>query len=136
MPAEPAQRASADALLALTENEHRGRLKIFLGAAPGVGKTYAMLSAARAAKAEGRDVVLGLVETDGRRQTQALLDAFEVIPRKPVRYVNRILSEFDIDTALERRPGLLLLDELAHSKMPGSRHPKRWQHVEELLAAG
>jgi len=136
MPAEPTQRASADALLALTENEHRGRLKIFLGAAPGVGKTYAMLSAARAARTEGRDVVIGLVETHGRRETEALVEGFEVIPRKPVVYVNRILAEFDIDKALARHPGLLLIDELAHTNIPGSRHLKRWQDVEELLAAG
>jgi two-component system sensor histidine kinase KdpD len=132
---EQAQRASADALLALTA-KHRGRLKIFLGAAPGVGKTYAMLSAARAAKTEGRDVVIGLVETHGRRETEALVEGFEVIARKPVIYVNRILSEFDIDKALARRPGLLLIDELAHSNIPHSRHPKRWQDVEELLGAG
>jgi two-component system sensor histidine kinase KdpD len=136
MPAEPIQRASADALLALTEKEHRGRLKIFLGAAPGVGKTYAMLGAARTAKAEGREVIIGLVETHGRRETEALVEGLEVIPRKPVVYVNRILSEFDIDKALQRHPNLLLIDELAHTNIPGSRHPKRWQDVEELLAAG
>jgi two-component system sensor histidine kinase KdpD len=136
MPAETTQRASADALLALTQKEHRGRLKIFLGAAPGVGKTYAMLSAGRAAKADGRDVAIGLVETHGRRETEALVEGFEIIPRKPVVYVNRILSEFDIDKALARKPSLILIDELAHSNIPGSRHPKRWQDVEELLAAG
>lgn len=136
MPPEPSQRASADALLALTDTERRGRLKIFLGAAPGVGKTYAMLSTARAAAGEGREVVLGLVETHGRRETEALVEGLEVIPRKPVVYVNRILSEFDIDKALARRPSLILIDELAHANIPGSRHLKRWQDVEELLAAG
>ena len=136
MPAATTQRASPDALLAIAKKGGRGRLKIFLGAAPGVGKTYAMLSAAHAAKAEGRDVVVGLVETHGRRETEALLAGFELIPRKPVIYVNKILSEFDIDKALARRPELLLLDELAHTNIPGSRHPKRWQDVEELLAAG
>lgn len=136
MPVEPTQRASPEALLALSTKERRARLKIFLGAAPGVGKTYAMLTAARAAKAEGRDVVVGLVEAHGRRETEALLEGFEVIPRKPTVYVNKILSEFDIDKALARRPGLLILDELAHTNIPGSRHPKRWQDVEELLAAG
>ncbi|MFA5899743.1 MAG: sensor histidine kinase KdpD [Hyphomicrobium sp.] len=136
MPPEPSQRASPDALLALTEKERHGRLKIFLGAAPGVGKTYAMLSAARAAAGEGREVVLGLVETHGRRETEALVEGFEVIPRKPVVYVNRILSEFDLDKALARRPSLILIDELAHANIPGSRHLKRWQDVEELLAAG
>jgi two-component system, OmpR family, sensor histidine kinase KdpD len=134
MPPET-QRASADALLALTKKE-RGRLKIFLGAAPGVGKTYAMLTAARAEKEQGREAVVGLVESHGRRETEALLDGFEVIARKPTVYVNKILSEFDIDKALARKPRLLLLDELAHSNIPGSRHPKRWQDVEELLAAG
>jgi len=134
MPPET-QRASADALLALTKKE-RGRLKIFLGAAPGVGKTYAMLSGARAEKAQGRDVVIGLIETHGRRETEALTEGFELIARKPTIYVNKILSEFDLDKALVRKPRLLLLDELAHSNIPGSRHPKRWQDIEELLAAG
>jgi two-component system sensor histidine kinase KdpD len=136
MPASTHQRASPDAILAVTKAGRRGRLKIFLGAAPGVGKTYAMLGGAQAAKAEGRDVVVGLAETHGRRETEALLGGLEVIPRKPAIYVNKILSEFDIDKALARRPGLLLLDELAHTNIPGSRHPKRWQDVEELLAAG
>jgi len=134
--ATPKQRASPDALLALTKATGGGRLKIFLGAAPGVGKTFAMLSGGRAAKAEGRDVVVGLVETHGRRETEALLEGFEVIARRPAIYVNKILSEFDIDKALARRPSLLLLDELAHTNIPGSRHPKRWQDVHELLAAG
>lgn len=137
MPAStPKQRASPDAILAVTKASGRGRLKIFLGAAPGVGKTFAMLSAAHGAKVEGRDVVVGLVETHGRRETDALSEGLEGIPRKPAIYVNKILSEFDIDKALARRPGLLLLDELAHTNIPGSRHPKRWQDVEELLAAG
>ncbi len=136
MPAATTQRASPDAILAVAKKGGRGRLKIFLGAAPGVGKTYAMLGAAHVAKAEGRDVAVGLVETHGRRETEALLAGLEVIPRKPVIYINKILSEFDIDKALARRPKLLLLDELAHTNIPGSRHPKRWQDVEELLAAG
>ena len=95
-----------------------------------------MLTAARAEKAEGRDVVVGLVETHGRRETEALVEGLEVIPRKPTIYVNKILSEFDLDKALARKPRLLLVDELAHTNIPGSRHPKRWQDVEELLAAG
>lgn len=136
MAATTHQRASPDAILAVTKAEGRGCLKIFLGAAPGVGKTYAMLSAAHAVKADGRDVVVGLAETHGRRETEMLLKGLEVIPRKPVIYVNKILSDFDIDKALSRRPSLLLLDELAHTNIPGSRHPKRWQDVEELLAAG
>jgi two-component system sensor histidine kinase KdpD len=136
MPAATTQRASPDAILAIAKKGGRGRLKVFLGAAPGVGKTFAMLSGAHVAKAEGRDVAVGLVETHGRRETEALLAGLELIPRKPVIYVNKILSEFDIDKALARKPNLLLLDELAHTNIPGSRHPKRWQDVEELLAAG
>ncbi|HEX6001504.1 MAG TPA: sensor histidine kinase KdpD [Hyphomicrobiaceae bacterium] len=136
MPPEPPRRASPEALLARARRDQRGCLKIFLGAAPGVGKTYAMLVAARAAMAEGRDVVAGVVETHGRAETEALLDGIKVLPRKPIVYVNRILSEFDIDAALARRPQLLLVDEYAHTNIPGSRHPKRWQDVEELLAAG
>ena len=136
MPANEAQRASPEALLALAKREGRGHLKIFLGAAPGVGKTYAMLAAARAEKAGGRDVVVGLVETHGRQETQALLDGLEVLPRKPIVYRNRVLHEFDLDAALARRPSLLLVDEFAHTNVPGSRHPKRWQDVDELLAAG
>jgi two-component system sensor histidine kinase KdpD len=136
MPAEQQQRASPDALLALAKKEGRGHLKIFLGAAPGVGKTYAMLTAARAEKASGRDAVVGLVETHGRQETEALLDGLDVLPRKPMVYRNRVLHEFDIDAALARKPGLLLVDEYAHTNIPGSRHPKRWQDIEELLAAG
>jgi len=113
MPAELAQKASPDALLALGKKAGRGRLKIFLGAAPGVGKTYAMLTAARAEKDHGREVVLGLVETHGRRETEALVEGLEAIPRKPTIYVNKILSEFDLDKALARKPRLLLVDELA-----------------------
>ena len=136
MPVEQAQRASPEALLALAKKEGRGRLKIFLGAAPGVGKTYAMLTSARTEKAGGRDVVAGLVETHGRKETQALLEGLEVLPRKPIVYRNRVLHEFDIDAALARRPGLLLVDEYAHTNIPGSRHPKRWHDIEELVAAG
>jgi two-component system sensor histidine kinase KdpD len=130
------QRASPDALLALADREGRGRLKIFLGASPGVGKTYAMLSNARAAKAEGRDVVVGLVETHGRADTEAMLAGFDMLPRRATAYRNRIGDEFDVDAALARKPALLLVDEYAHTNVPGSRHPKRWQDVEELLAAG
>jgi two-component system sensor histidine kinase KdpD len=132
-------RPSPEALLAEARREETrrtGRLKIFVGAAPGVGKTYEMLQAARAKLKEGVDVVVGVVETHGRRETEALLEGLEVLPRKPTVYVNRILSEFDIDAALKRRPGLILVDELAHTNIPGSRHPKRYQDVEELLDAG
>jgi two-component system sensor histidine kinase KdpD len=133
------QRPSPEALLAEARREERGRtgrLKIFVGAAPGVGKTYEMLETARAKLKEGVDVVVGVVETHGRKETEALLEGFEVLPRKPTVYVNRILDEFDIDAALKRRPALILVDELAHTNVPGSRHPKRYQDVEELLDAG
>jgi two-component system, OmpR family, sensor histidine kinase KdpD len=103
---------------------------------PGVGKTYEMLRAARRRKAEGGDVVVGVVETHGRRETESLLRGMEVMPRSPIDYKGRALMEFDIDAALARRPGLLLVDEYAHSNAPGSRHPKRWQDVEEILSAG
>ena len=103
---------------------------------PGVGKTYEMLRAARRRKAEGGDVVVGVVETHGRRETESLLRGMEVMPRRPIDYKGRALMEFDIDAALERKPGLLLVDEYAHSNVPGSRHPKRWQDVEEILSAG
>ncbi len=114
----------------------RGRLKVFLGMSPGVGKTYEMLRAARRRKAEGADVVIGVVETHGRRETESLLRAMEVMPRAPLEHRGRMLLEFDIDGALARRPDLLLVDEYAHSNAPGSRHPKRWQDVEEILDAG
>jgi two-component system sensor histidine kinase KdpD len=129
-------RASPDALLALAKKEGRGHLKIFLGAAPGVGKTYAMLTAARSEKAGGRDVVAGLVETHGRRETEQLIDGFELLARRSIVYRNQMMREFDLDAALARRPGLLLVDEYAHTNVPGSRHPKRWQDIDELLNAG
>ena len=133
------QRPSPEALLAEARREEKGRagrLKIFVGAAPGVGKTYEMLQAARAKLKEGVDVIVGVVETHGRKETEALLDGLEILPRKAMTYSNRVLEEFDLDAALERRPGLILVDELAHTNVPGSRHPKRYQDVEELLDAG
>jgi two-component system sensor histidine kinase KdpD len=133
--AEP-RRPDPDALLAATARPGRGRLKVFLGMSPGVGKTYEMLRAARRRKAEGGEVVVGVVETHGRKDTQSLLRGLEVMPRQPIAYRERTLLEFDLDAALARKPGLLLVDEYAHSNAPGSRHPKRWQDVEELLAAG
>ena len=136
MPGDEAQRASPDALLALAKKEGRGHLKIFLGAAPGVGKTFAMLTAAQAEKTGGRDVVAGLIETHGRRETERLIEGFEVLPRKPIVYRNQVMKEFDLDAALARRPSLLLVDEYAHTNVPGSRHPKRWQDIDEILAAG
>ena len=116
--------------------EGRGRLKVFLGMAPGVGKTYEMLNAAGRKARDGLDVVVGLVETHGRTDTEAMLKGLEVLPRRPMEHRGGTLLEFDIDAALARRPALLLVDEYAHSNAPGSRHPKRWQDVEELLAAG
>jgi two-component system sensor histidine kinase KdpD len=136
MAGDLAQRASPDALLALAKKEGRGHLKIFLGAAPGVGKTYAMLTSARTEKSGGRDVVAGLIETHGRRETEQLIEGFEALPRKPIVYRNQVMKEFDLDAALARRPSLLLVDEYAHTNVPGSRHPKRWQDIDELLAAG
>jgi two-component system sensor histidine kinase KdpD len=111
-------------------------MKVFLGAAPGVGKTYAMLLGARRLKDEGVDVVVGLVETHGRAETGALLEGLEVLPRRIVDYRGRAIAEFDIDAALERKPKLIVVDELAHTNAPESRHPKRWQDVQELIAAG
>ena len=114
----------------------RGRLRIWFGASPGVGKTYAMLAAARKAASEGRDVVAGIVETHGRGETAALLDGLETLPRRETDHRGHALDGFDIDAALARQPSLLLVDELAHSNVRGSRHAKRWQDVEELLGAG
>ena len=136
MPGQETLRASPDALLALAKKEGRGRLKIFLGAAPGVGKTYAMLTSAHSERTGNRDVVAGLIETHGRRETEQLVEGFEVLPRKPIVYRNQVMHEFDLDAALARRPSLLLVDEYAHTNVPGSRHPKRWQDVDELLDAG
>lgn len=139
MPAEPDShdnRPSPDALLATARQEQRGRLKVFLGAAPGVGKTYAMLRAAHRRKADGVDVVAGLIETHSRGETDALVIGLETLPRRAIAYKGHMLAEFDLDGALARRPGLILVDELAHTNGPDSRHPKRWQDVDELLAAG
>ena len=130
------RRPDPDALLKEAQRAGRGRLKVFLGMSPGVGKTYEMLQQAVRRTAQGEDVAVGVVETHGRSETAALLDGLEVLPRKPIAYRGRTLMEFDIDAALARRPGLLLVDEYAHSNAPGSRHPKRWQDVQELVAAG
>jgi two-component system sensor histidine kinase KdpD len=120
----------------MAAREGRGRLKVFLGAAPGVGKTYEMLIEARRRALGGADVVVGLVETHGRAETAAQLAGLEVLPRARLDYRGQVLEEFDLDGALARRPAILVLDELPHSNAPGSRHPKRWQDVEELRAAG
>ena len=129
-------RPDPDALLAAFRRESAGRMKVFLGAAPGVGKTYVMLQNARRLKEEGVDVVIGLVETHGRAETSALVEGLEVLPRRIVEYRGRMIAEFDIDAALARKPKLIVVDELAHTNAPESRHPKRWQDVQELLAAG
>ncbi len=134
--AEDPLRPDPEALLAHAKRAGRGQLRVFLGMAPGVGKTYEMLNSAARRVAEGVDVVVGVVETHGRKETEALTVGLEILPRKPVEYRGRALLEFDLDAALKRRPELLLVDEYAHSNAPGSRHPKRWQDVEELLAAG
>ena len=133
-------RPDPDALLAHVREEEsrqaRGKLKVFFGAAAGVGKTYAMLEAARAQHAAGVDVVVGWIETHGRAETEALLPGLERLPPRAVEYRGTMLREFDLDAALARRPALILVDELAHTNAPGSRHAKRWQDVTELLAAG
>src|SRR6266478_5400492 len=130
------QQPSPDALLEAASREHRGRLKIFLGAAPGVGKTYEMLQAGRARRAEGVDVVIGILETHGRKETEAMMAGLEIVPRRRSEYKGRVLEEMDIDAVLTRRPKLVLVDELAHTNAPGSRHPKRYLDIEELIAAG
>jgi two-component system, OmpR family, sensor histidine kinase KdpD len=132
----PERRPDPDALLALAGRPGKGRLKVFLGAAPGVGKTYAMLQNARRVKAEGVDVVIGLVETHGRAETSQLLEGLDVLPRRVIDYRDRRLEEFDLDAALARKPKLLVVDELAHTNPETCRHPKRWQDILELLDAG
>ncbi len=135
-----APRPNPDALLAEIQREEkaakRGRLKIFFGMCPGVGKTYAMLEAARQRKAEGADIVIGIVETHGRAETEALLAGLDIVPRKAQEHRGITITEMDIDALLARRPQLVLVDELAHTNAPGSRHPKRFQDVVELLDAG
>lgn len=126
----------AEALLKRIKDQDSGRLTIFLGAAPGVGKTYAMLSAARERVQEGVNVLVGLVETHGRSATESMLDTLDILPRTEFDYHNTTLTEFDLDSALTRHPQLILVDELAHTNAPGSRHKRRYQDIAELLAAG
>jgi two-component system sensor histidine kinase KdpD len=129
-------RPEPEALLEEAGRANRGRLKIYFGMAPGVGKTFAMLEGARAAKAAGRDVVVGLVETHGRVETIALTEGLEILPRRKLSHRGHTLEEFDTEAALARRPGLLLVDELAHTNAPDCLHPKRWQDVDQLLRGG
>jgi len=134
------ERPDPDQLLARVERDkakaRRGRLKIFFGAVAGVGKTYAMLLAARERRAENIDIIVGLVETHGRKETAILLEGLEVLPPKQIDYRGTTLREFDLDAALKRKPSIILVDELAHTNAQGCRHPKRWQDIEELLDAG
>ena len=118
------------------QRARRGKLRIYFGASAGVGKTYAMLSAAQRERKAGREVLVGVIETHGRSETAELLVGLEQLPLREVAYRGRTLKEFDLDAALLRRPPLLLVDELAHSNLEGSRHAKRWQDVQELLEAG
>lgn len=140
MPSERDNRPDPDALLAASRGEERarcgGRLKIVLGASPGVGKTYAMIEEARQRQRAGVDVVVALVETHGRPETAALLHTLEQLPRRQLDYRGQTVSELDLDALLARRPALALIDELAHTNVPGARHPKRWQDVMEVLDAG
>ena len=118
------------------ERQHQGKLKIFFGFAPGVGKTYAMLKAAQVRREEGVDIVVGVAETHGRQETESLLDGLEILPGRIYSYRGRDIQEFDIDAALVRNPSLIIVDELAHTNVPGTRHKKRWQDLQELLCAG
>ncbi len=133
-------RPDPDALLAQLQVQEslagRGKLRIYFGASAGVGKTYAMLGAAHKLHSEGREVLAGVIESHGRAETAAMLNGLELLPMKQVAYRDKQLPEFDLDAALQRKPSLILVDELAHSNASGSRHPKRWQDVEELLNAG
>src|SRR6201998_2020582 len=135
---DPEQRPSREALLEAARREDGGvgRLKIFVGAAPGVGKTYEMLLSAHARKKAGADVVVGVVETHGRAETEALLHGLEVLPRKRITYRDQTIEEMDLDALIARHPQIALVDELAHTNAPGSRHPKRYLDVEELLSRG
>src|ERR1700759_4649813 len=129
-------RPSPDALLKEAGQAGHGRLKIFLGAAPGGGKTYEMLVQARRRKLDGGYAVIGEVETHGRVETDLLTKGIETVPKKRIPYKGRVVAEMDLDAVLQRRPKLALVDELAHTNAEGSRHPKRYLDVEEILAAG
>jgi len=132
----PEQRPTADALLARIKERDRARLRIYIGAAPGVGKTYEMLQEAHALRARGLGVVIGFVETYGRRNTEAQIKDLEVIPRRAIRYRDVTMEEMDVDAIIRRKPQVCVVDELAHTNVPGSRHDKRYQDVVEILDAG
>ncbi|HEY3344911.1 MAG TPA: sensor histidine kinase KdpD, partial [Anaerolineaceae bacterium] len=138
--AEEFRRPDPDQLLSRIQNEEsaraRGKLKIFMGYAAGVGKTYAMLEAGHQRLAEGMDVVVGYIETHGRAETDALLRGMQIIPRKIVEYRGAQLTDMDVDAILARKPSLVIIDELAHTNTPGMRHPKRFLDVEEILDRG
>src|SRR5262245_12637523 len=129
-------RTSPEQFLAMLREQQRGRLKIYLGFAPGVGKTYEMLQEGHRLKRQGVDVVVGVVETHGRAETAALVGDLEQVPRSRIEYHGVVLEELDLDAVLARRPTVCLVDELAHTNAPGSRYPKRYQDVEELLRNG
>src|SRR4029077_17943530 len=132
------RRPSPEALLEAARREERrvGKLRIFVGAAPGVGKTYEMLQQAQGRKKDGYDVVAGIVETHGRKETEGVLTGLEIIPRSQVQYKRNMLSEMDVDAIIARHPQIVLVDELAHTNVEGSRHPKRYLDVEELMSHG
>src|SRR5947209_14828431 len=132
----PTNRPSPEHFLTLIREQQRGRLKIYLGFAPGVGKTYEMLQEAHRLRRQGVDVVVGFVETHGRAETAALLEGLEQVPRRRIEHRGVVLEEMDLDAVLARRPTIALVDELAHTNAPGSRYPKRYRDVEELLRAG
>ena len=132
----PTERPSADALLARFQQQERARLRIYIGAAPGVGKTYEMLQEAHALRARGLDVVVGYVETYGRRDTDAQIKDLEIVTRRPIEYRGVMMEEMDVDAILRRKPQVVLVDELAHTNVPGSRHEKRYEDVLEILEAG
>ena len=136
MAATELQRPSPEQFLNLIRRQTRGRLKVYLGSAAGVGKTYAMLREGHRLKAQGVDVVIGLVETHGRAETAEQIANLEIIPPRVIEYRGVTLSEMNVDAVLARRPTVCLVDELAHTNAPGSRHPKRYQDVEDLLHAG
>src|SRR5882757_1435144 len=125
----------AQAFLQMIRRSERGRLKIYLGYGPGVGKTFQMLSEAHRLKKDGIDVVIGLVETHGRAETAKMIEGLEVIPRRKSEYHGIVVEEMDVDAILARKPQVVIVDELAYTNVPGSRNAKRYQHVEDILAA-